>query len=118
MITPASIAADEAALRFSRSVLAMSDIFIDVMSGSPVLLEIGIAEARKVREAQWQGGPLPRQNAAAEIGRRIRRTIERSAIDNGNAGGPAMDAALTGLFDYLSWDYIGDYFHKEEVHQW
>lgn len=118
MITPATIAAAEAELRKNRTMLAMSELFLDIMTESTVLYEIGIGQARKVRETNWEGGSLPGQVAATKIGNGIRHAIEHNAVDNGNAGGPAMDAALSGLFDYLSWHHIGAHFLKEEVTQW
>lgn len=106
------IAAAEAELHLNRMRLSVTGMFLDIMEDSHPLRDIGIAKARKARETDWQGGRLPRMREAAEIGENIRHTILRNAIDNGNAGGPAMDAALSGLFDLIDWTEIGDHFQK------
>lgn len=113
MITPSHIAVAEARLQQSRTMLAVSDMFIEIMEDAPVLREIGRHEAREVRDTEWRGGRLHHLAEAGEIGRNIRHAIERDAIANGNAGGPAMDAALVGLFDLLSWHHIGAYFQQQ-----
>lgn len=113
MITPTHIAMADANLQTSRTMLAVSEMFIDIMSDSPLLYEIGQREAEEVRATEWQGGRLQRLVEAGEIGHRIRHAIQRDAIANGNAGGPAMDAALAGLFDLLSWHHIGAHFQSQ-----
>lgn len=113
MITPFHIAMAEARLLQDQIKLAVSDMFIDVMADSPVLSEIGREQANEVRATEWRDGRLHAMAEAAAIGHNIRHAIERDAIAHGNAGGPAIDAALAGLFDLLSWQHIGAHFQQQ-----